>query len=69
MEAWITEEFGEKRLLFKKEDKEKLENIIMNCYVHVNLYSEASSEFCWVHEYDIALIIYAISCYYSVTIM
>lgn len=69
MEAWTTEEFGEKRLIFKVEDLERLEVVKKLGQFHFNILHEEGSNWCWVTEVDIPNAIYCITSLYTLTIM
>lgn len=69
MEAWTTEEFGEKRLIFKAEDLDRLKEVQKLGQFHFNIHYEKGSNWCWISEVDIASALYSITSLYTLTVM
>ena len=67
IEAWITTEFNEVRLIFKQEDYEKVMLCKEKTQLHFNVRG-SDTDYCWVHECDIPIFIYAVTCIYNLKI-
>lgn len=67
IQAWITTEFDEVRMMFRSEDYERIMYCKERTNLHFNVHT-TEGDFCWVHECDIPITLYAISCLVAVQV-
>lgn len=61
IQAWITTEFSEVRMIFRSEDYSRIMYCKERTQLHFNVHT-TESDYCWVAEHDIPIVLYALSC-------